>query len=158
VPQNADDLLEEADILLSRGKAPRAYLLAFAALEELAKSEVVADYFNDMVSHSEFKAAFQDHGMKVKYLQRVVDVPPAGDGEFTIDYEDEFMADQLLDLKSRTDVLYVHYNRRLEPVMPAERITPKVASTFLKQVREARFEIGAMSSQAKRIGTNAGIK
>jgi AbiV family abortive infection protein len=83
VSKTLRSFLEEAQILLSNGRAPRAYMLAFTALEELGKSELVADYFNDAVAESEFKEAFRDHKLKLRYLQRAVNVP-AKTGGLTI--------------------------------------------------------------------------
>lgn len=72
---NARDLLEEAELLASHGHAPRAYFLAYTALEELGKSQVVADYFNGLVSEAEFDAAFRDHVFKAAYVNRYVQIP-----------------------------------------------------------------------------------
>lgn len=73
--KNASELLEESRLLLSHGYHARAYFLAHTAMEELGKSQVVADFSNDQVAMSEFQAAFQDHSFKVAYMNRHVEIP-----------------------------------------------------------------------------------
>jgi len=153
--RNADDLLEEAELLLSHGKAPRAFMLAFTALEELGKSQLVADYFNDMVAKAEFDEAFRDHRLKLKYLQRVVDAPSTTGGAWTIEYENEL---PLPEPQRRMDSLYVHYKERFEPVMPAKKISKEDASTLIREVREAIDETRELSYFTERFGTKAFTK
>lgn len=45
--ENAEELIEEAELLFTHGHFPRAYALGFTAYEELGKSQIVADLFTD---------------------------------------------------------------------------------------------------------------
>jgi len=150
--ENADELLEEAQILLSKGKAPRAYMLAFTALEELGKSELVAEYFNDMVPDAEFEEAFRDHKLKLRYLQRAVSVPEKTGGSWASAYESELPEP---DPQRRMDALYVHYKDRFVPVMPRQKISAKDAADLIEEVRTAIFETRQLARDTRRIGNKA---
>ncbi|WP_333653984.1 AbiV family abortive infection protein [Dissulfurispira sp.] len=58
---NANDLTAEAELLYKHEHYARAVTLSLLAMEEIGKSQIVADFFNDMVSSSELENAFKRH-------------------------------------------------------------------------------------------------
>src|SRR5437773_11997288 len=69
--RNAGALLVEAKLLLAHRHYARAYALAFTAYEEIGKSQVVADFFEDVASKKELDDAFRAHNPKVAYVRRM---------------------------------------------------------------------------------------
>jgi AbiV family abortive infection protein len=67
---NAVDLISDAEILCQVGKFARSFALAIIAWEELGKSQIAADYYSELLSDKEYKAAFKEHRMKTSYLNR----------------------------------------------------------------------------------------
>jgi predicted S18 family serine protease len=47
---NAVQLIHDAETLFEKGRYPRAYSLAFTALEEIAKSQLAADVYTGLQS------------------------------------------------------------------------------------------------------------
>jgi AbiV family abortive infection protein len=62
---NASDLLRDAEILLEKERYPRAYALAFTALEEIAKSQLAADVFTGLIEEEEFLKYYLKHEKKI---------------------------------------------------------------------------------------------
>lgn len=62
---NAVDLLSEAKILFEKEKYPRAYFLAFTALEEISKSQQAADVFTGFSKEEDFLKLFRNHTEKI---------------------------------------------------------------------------------------------
>jgi AbiV family abortive infection protein len=62
---NAVDLLKEAKILLEKQCYPRAYFLAFTALEEISKSQHAADVFTGLTTEDNFNKSFKNHKDKI---------------------------------------------------------------------------------------------
>jgi AbiV family abortive infection protein len=62
---NAIDLLRDAEILFEKERYPRAYALAFTALEEIAKSQLAADVFTGFIEEKELWDCFRDHRKKI---------------------------------------------------------------------------------------------
>jgi AbiV family abortive infection protein len=62
---NAIELLQEAEILFEKERYPRAYSLAFTALEEIAKSQLAADVFTGFIEEKELWESFRDHRKKI---------------------------------------------------------------------------------------------
>lgn len=153
--ENAKDLIEEAELLFKYGHFPRAYALGFTAFEELGKSQIVADLFNDMVSESEFEAAFKDHKIKAAYCKRYVLVPEKYKGEWNIEYDRSSMADYV---KLRMDSLYVMYGVGHKPIVPKDVIPKELAESVINACRKYLKDIIEMSYLTERIGTKAFTK
>lgn len=66
---NALSLVKEADLLLKNGYYPRAYFLAFTALEEISKSQMAADVYTGYSTEVDYRIFYKDHPKK---LARVV--------------------------------------------------------------------------------------
>lgn len=62
---NAVGLLSEAEILYKAEKYPRAYFLAFTALEEISKSLLAADVHTGLVSPDKFYNHYTNHHKKI---------------------------------------------------------------------------------------------
>ncbi|MEX0668148.1 MAG: AbiV family abortive infection protein [Candidatus Saccharimonadales bacterium] len=62
---NAVDLLEEAELLYGKGKYARAYFMAFTGLEEIAKSQLAADVYSNLITEEEFNKHFSNHKRKI---------------------------------------------------------------------------------------------
>lgn len=126
--ENARGLLEEAELLLQRGSVARAFALAFTAYEEIGKSQVVADFYNDQVAESEFASAFCLHALKLAYLERVVHLSGGPFPEGTIEYDVRKL--NLLTAR-RNDALYVNRVNGFEPQAPADIITADQAREMI---------------------------
>jgi AbiV family abortive infection protein len=62
---NAVDLLRDAEVLFEKERYPRAYALAFTALEEIAKSQLAADVFTGLIQEKEFWQYYWKHEKKI---------------------------------------------------------------------------------------------
>src|SRR6266852_8926980 len=62
---NALDLLAEATILFGMGRYAGAFFLAFAALEEISKSQLAADVVTEFISEDEFLDHYRCHPKKI---------------------------------------------------------------------------------------------
>ena len=152
---NARDLLQEAELLVSHGHAPRAYFLAFTALEELGKSQVVADYFNGLVSDAEFDAAFRDHAFKAAYINRYVQIPKDLDQEWFIEYDKGAAKRHVVD---RGRALYIERKPDNAPQLPKEEISIANAQELIASARKYLQAIQRMEYLTERIGTKAFTK
>jgi AbiV family abortive infection protein len=71
--KNASDLLLEAQLLFDNYKYPRAYALAFTALEEISKSQLAADVFTGLIMVEEFNECFRNHRVKIERMAWATD-------------------------------------------------------------------------------------
>src|SRR5262245_53256353 len=67
---NAQSLLDEAEILLKHGHYARAVLLAIMSFEELGKSQIAADFYTGVLSEDEYRQAFRVH-KKTSFASRL---------------------------------------------------------------------------------------
>jgi len=153
--QNANELIEEADLLLNNGHYCRAYFLAFTAFEELGKSQVVADYFNEMVSKEEFKTAFSDHQIKTAYIKRFVQIPKDLNGDWFIEYNTQSTRQYS---KARTASLYINYSPDYKPQFPTQTISIESTNELIFNVKKYLVEIIKTAHFTERIGTKAFTK
>ncbi len=153
--ENARVLLEEAELLLKPGSAARAFALAFTAYEEIGKSQVVADFYNDQVAESEFASAFRLHHLKLAYLERVVRLSAGTLLEGTIEYD----VRKLNPLTGRrNDALYVNYVNGFEPRSPADAITRDQAQEMIDAGYEELESIARAEELNGRIGSKGLFK
>jgi AbiV family abortive infection protein len=152
--KNADQLLDEADLLLSHAYHARALALALVAYEEVGKSQIVADYFNEMVSEKEFREAFVRHEIKSAYNAR----------EFHITRK-PFEARIVYDRgkakrysQYRMASLYVGCTNDYASLIPSEMVTPEDATAAIKACRNKIKHIRVMSSATERIGSKSFAK
>ncbi len=153
--KNARELLEEADLLLGNGHHARGYFLAYTAMEELGKSQVVADYFYDMVSKAEFEAGFRDHRFKAAYVRRHVKIPDDLKGEWFIEYDPRSTGPYT---QERNRSLYIQYLPDHTPQFPAQMISLESANELIATARKYLSEISTMEHITERIGTKAFTK
>jgi AbiV family abortive infection protein len=155
---NAEELLEDARLLLSDGRFARAFALAFTAYEELGKSQVVADAYSGAAAASELTAAFRKHDLKTAYMRRTVrlEVPPGQHWpEATIEY-DAIDAGQLFGARQRS--LYVDFGVDYLPTLPIEAITRARAEEMATVVDQELKAIAWAEDLNGRIGTKGLFK
>jgi len=148
---NAEDLCHEASLLFRAQRFPRAFALAFTALEEIAKAHAVADFYTGVLSESELQDAFRKHRMKTAYLDRVVSIS-TGSAEATVEY-DPRAAESSVNLRMRA--LYVEYGIDHAPAMPAEAIGRDLAKSTMDR---AEVELHEMWVQEEYYGHQIGTK
>jgi AbiV family abortive infection protein len=74
--ENAEQLAAEADLMMEAWAHARAYFLALTGLEEMAKAQLAADLYAELIPEARFTRAFAAHHHKFAYLKRVVSGPP----------------------------------------------------------------------------------
>ncbi len=153
--KNAGELIEEADLLLKHGHAARAYFLGYAAFEELAKSQVVADYFSDQVADAEFEAAFRDHTFKAAYINRYVQIPETPNDEWFIEYDKTAAKGYPAE---RARALYVERKTDNSPQAPRDEVPRQDAEKIVNAARKYLDDIIQMEYLTERIGTNSFTK
>ena len=153
--KNAGELLDEADLLLKYGHAARAFFLGYTAFEELAKSQVVADYFSDQVAEAEFEAAFRDHAFKAAYISRYVQIPEAPNEEWFIEYD---KATAKVYPTERARALYVERKPDDSPQVPRDEVPRPDAERIVAAARKYLDDIVQMEYLTERIGTNSFTK
>src|SRR5690554_292132 len=67
--ENAQDLIDEAELLLKQGKLARAYFIAIAAIEEIGKSFIAHDAqgrnLNDSAVTAKIRYSLESHSKKI---------------------------------------------------------------------------------------------
>jgi len=63
--KNAADLLKESKILFDNKCYPRAYFLAYTALEEISKSQYAADVFTNFSKEEDFHKSYKSYQDKI---------------------------------------------------------------------------------------------
>lgn len=147
---NAEDLVTEADLLLSNGHVARAYALGFTAYEEIGKSQLVADKFNDVVSGAEFAEAFRSHTLKAAYVARHVTLPSG-----TVVYDRAAVKSHY---QLRSDALYVGLETGNSPRRPADAVSRDAAESVIEAVRQELESIRYAEWLNQRIGTKGLFK
>lgn len=153
--KNADHLMQEADLLLSHGHHARAFYLAFTAFEELGKSQLVADYFNELISDAEYRAAFHDHRIKAAYVERYVTIPKNQRDTWFIEYDKQALSTEI---SYRMRSLYVEAGNNFNPLLPEDAISIDLAKKTVAEARRFLEEILRMEYLTERIGTKAFTK
>ncbi|GEM_PF-1996804 len=148
--KNASDLADEAELLCENCRYARAMALALFAIEEIGKSQIVADFFNDMVSNSEMEEAFKKHEIKSAYNFRkfVLD-------NMTIEYNP---SDGKEYHKTRMEALYVDYLDGYKPQEPENFFTKEHVSKIIDSVRKEINDISLMEVLTERIGSKSFMK
>lgn len=129
--ENVIDLLQDSEILFERSKYPRAYALAYTALEELGKYLIVCDYYNGLVSKVEFESAFRDHGIKPGYLFNKVVISMDSQDKIVYDtnrYKSYF--------QERNNAMYVGWDKDNEAVLlPKKHVNKEFAEMMIAKVK-----------------------
>lgn len=147
---NATDLVTEAEFLYTHKHYARATGLALMAMEEVGKSQFVADFFNDMSSSSEFAGAFKKHEIKSAYNFRkfVLD-------DMTIEYD---ATNGKKYHKRRMDAMYVDCLENYKPQEPKNQFTKDDASKTIAFVKKEINYIHQMAYATERIGSKSFMK
>ncbi|MGA7640077.1 MAG: AbiV family abortive infection protein [Candidatus Acidiferrales bacterium] len=151
---NAVELLEEAEILFAKGAFPRAYALAFTALEEIAKSQLAADVFTGHITEDEFHDHYRDHKKKIGRMawatedaRRYLDGP-----------EGDYVDVEVPTFSNRMDAMYVSINNG-NVKTPADVIDSKAAQGIIHTVKVAFERIFEMTEfWGHQIGTKGFMK
>ena len=105
--KNAVDLLQEAEILFDGGHYPRAYALAFTALEEISKSQLAADVFTGLITEEVFYDHYRDHKKKIGRMAW-----GTNDAKKYLDEPDGYYVEvEKPKVANRMDALYVSINQ-----------------------------------------------
>lgn len=152
---NAQALLAEADLLFKNGHHARAFALAHTGWEETGKSQIVADFLNQMVSEEEFESAFKDHRLKSAYNWRQFVLNSADLSDSTIEY-DRSKADAAL--QKRHASLYVEKHKDFSPVVPESQVSTEEAHGVIEALRKELSDIRLYDSINERVGSESFLK
>lgn len=133
---NAVDLLSEAELLFDRKSYARAYFLAFAGLEEIAKSQLAADAFTGFIEEKQFWAYFKSHDKKIGRMQWA-----SLDAEEYLDFEQEtYLEIEHPTTAKRVNALYAHFVDK-EVKSPKDLFTEESARAIIHTLRVAIHKI-----------------
>lgn len=148
---NAGDLIGEAEELVQRGSFPRSYVLAFTAIEEISKSQLVADLFTGYITRKEFDAAFRDHRSKIARAEWIV---LWAHGVF-----DEIPKEAIRPAASkRMAALYVDVDDKLLPITPKQSISEQDAREMIRIAEAGLDKIRRWEAMGVQIGTKGFMK
>ncbi|WAC06611.1 MAG: AbiV family abortive infection protein [Thermodesulfobacteriota bacterium] len=153
--KNAEALLSEADLLFKKGHHPRAFTLAHTGWEETGKSQLVADFLNQMVSPVEFEAAFKDHKLKSAYNWRRFVWNFANIADSTIEYDRNKTT---AGLQKRHSSLYVGKNTDFSPIAPESQVSKEEAHTVIEALRNEIKKINLYDAITERVGSKSFLK
>lgn len=153
--KNAEALLSEADLLFTNGHLPRAFALAHTGWEEAGKSQLVADFLNQMVSPEEFEAAFKDHKLKSAYNWRRFALNSSNIADSTIEYDRNKATEAL---QKRHSSLYVEKNKDFSPIAPENQVDKAEAQSVIDALRKELKNIRMYDSINERVGSESFLK
>lgn len=162
---NAADLLREAELLYNHKHFPRAYALAFTALEEISKSQFAADVFTGLHTSEDFEKFYRNHKHKIDRMAWAHDDANSYPHDLRLvgpDIDDlERINPSEPDFKKRSDALYigVDFNNK-KIIKPNEQITEKDAKEIMRIVEVALERIWEVSGEfgGNQIGTKGFMK
>jgi len=149
---NAQDLLDEAELLYRNNFFQRAFFLALTSYEEIGKAQIVADYITDIVAKEEYEKAFKDHDLKYAYNRRFIQINQNGTSELIYNKSEikEFVG-------KRMNALYVGVNKN-QPKIPKNEISNDDAIEMIDIVKDYLYEIFHSEWLNQRIGTKGLFK
>ncbi|MBU0614125.1 AbiV family abortive infection protein [Patescibacteria group bacterium] len=134
---NACDLLKEAKILFDNKCYPRAYFLAFTALEEISKSQYAADVFTGLSTEEDFKKAYKNHNEKIgRVAWAQLDTPHKLVWRGPDVDDIERIVPDMPAWEKRQDSLYVNFNGTIT-TSPKDKIAEIDASELIRVVDTA---------------------
>lgn len=151
---NAIDLLGEAEILFVAGKYPRAYALAFTALEEISKSQLAADVFTGFITEQEFHEHYRDHRRKIGRMAWATE-----DAKGYLDAESgDYVSVQQPSFATRMDAMYVRLGNA-KVTSPSDHVGRDEAHAIIHTVRVALQRVYEMTEfWGHQIGTKGFLK
>ena len=151
---NARELLNEAELLVKYKNFARAYVVAFTALEEVSKSQIVADYFTGLIDKKRLESLFKDHSSKIKRVEWVIDVIDKYRHEHGFEYQGTRPT-----FEARNAALYVDINRDNAPLLPKDSVTEETVRNLMNLVEVGLNEIWEQSDvKGEQIGTKGFMK
>lgn len=154
--RNVQQLIEEAQLLFDHEHFARAFALAIFAYEEIGKSQIVADLFNDLVSKKEFEVAFKQHDIKLAYNTRQFIITEAN--PWIQGYIDYTKGKNKEYLQWRMAGMYVDCDENFQTKEPTKEITKDNASKAIEFVTKKIAEIKKMEYLTERIGSKSFMK
>ena len=142
--KNGADLLNDARILFEEEKYPRAYFLAFTALEEIAKSQAAADVFTGLIPINEFEKCYLDHKKKIgrmKWAHKDAGSFPHNKKWIGPDRDDiEIVDPQEPIYEKRQNSLYVKLDDRSDLITVPDDCISKKDATDIVHIMEVALE------------------
>jgi|SRR5579871_315290 len=132
--KNAGDLLDDAELLLKHKSYGHAIFLGYSAYEEVAKAQIVADFYHRDLTESQFKKYFRHHFVKAAYLSRKVMLPQDLDAPWTMELNE---VESKKRAALRESALYVDFEEGYKKRAPLDLFTKKKSSTLISQFRRA---------------------
>lgn len=151
--KNVNSLKEESKLLLDNKFYARSYVLSIAALEEMGKRMLVADYINGMVSDKEFNEIFRSHELKLSYLRNNINIikDEYGNLDFEIVY-DKSKHKKWINLRHQS--LYVGLENN-EITSPLDIVDEKYAEYIYNYLKEMIRKITFSEEMNGLIGSKA---
>jgi len=152
---NAADIINEADMLYKNKCYSRSFALAIIAYEEIGKSQIVADLFNDMASKKEFEEAFRKHEIKSSYNSRRFIIETKLKVKSHIDYDKSKGKEYT---KWRLAATYVDFSKDYSAQIPKNVITKDAAKNSIDVAKKEIDDIYKYSYLTERIGSKSFTK
>lgn len=151
----AQKLWKEAELLLKNDAHERAYFLAFAALEEISKSQLAADVYTGYIEESEFLKTYRNHKEKisrVKWIQL--------DGNLFPMFRVDGVEIKDFDFKRKLNSMYVDIDTAKQAVSsPSDSVSKEDAESIIKAVGVGLYRIYEVTVEnGEQIGTKGFMK
>ena len=148
---NAEELIEEANILYKHEKYARAYFLGYTANEEISKGQIIADFVMGVCSEKEFLNSFIRHKLKSSYTDLVVNM----EKPYTLQYSD---VNSKVFFKQRNNSLYVDFDNGKNINSPKDYIKKENADQMIQFSNNRLIYIYKVEEFNGRIGSKAHFK
>lgn len=153
---NINSVVEEANLLFNNGFYARCFVLAYSALEELGKRLIIADYMTGIVSKEELDKAFNDHKIKIAYLNNNAKMTLTEDGKNKVEIVYDINKYKSW-ISERHTALYVDINNDTI-VSPTKKITKEYAENIMKYLKNKIQSTNYYESVNGKIGSKAFYK
>lgn len=158
---NATDLLKEAELLFEHEHFPRAYALAFTALEEISKSQFAADIFTGLRKEDDFRKFYKNHLLKIRRIDWAHSDARSTPKWVGPDWDDiKYMNPEIPFFEKRNTALFVGIDfKERKIVIPEKEINEKDAEDIIHVVRTAFQKIWEIEEYyGHQIGTKGFMK
>ena len=145
---NAVNLIQDAKLLLQNSRYARAFAVAYAAFEEIGKSQFAADVYSGFIPKEQFEKMLKNHHFKGAYTKRTVLLHSSHDLSLNLDDQAAAFMFEL-----RNDALYASATHEVKN--EDFKQDAKTLTTYCEQW----IELIVVSEQlSERIGTKALLK
>ncbi len=160
---NAIDLLREAELLFGNKAYPRAYAIAYTAIEEISKSQFAADVYTGLHTEEEFRDFYRSHSRKldrVQWVHKDANSWPYNLRWIGPDQDDvERIAPGQPVFSKRQGSMYVDADfSNMSVASPSESVSEKDAKEMIQLVEVAINRIVDVEEEQGRIGTKGFMK